>query len=334
MTPAADFESWLSRATRKLAPDGVERIRAEIGEHYQSALASGRTPEQAIAALGKPKAANRAYRKVFLTKSEARMAHTFTKPNTLFGCLVALALMSALRYVLPSLFTWTIVALYLLHSALNFFYPPRNQEQSRKHLVVWSVVGSAVVLWFVRGELAGIIGAVSCTVYLNYKRWVIFRKLGGKPAPVPAPRLLPGEPGLTCCEAMSLRWMWPQELILRVILFPFIALMVLGSIFVPLLAGPFTALFALRFILPCVISFYTPARHRWYVKTKRTLLALGVILPPFQFLMPMPPGKHLPIALVLSVMVFPFLVFFVAEWPKISLRRKLPVEEWPKALYL
>jgi hypothetical protein len=56
-------------------------VRAEIGEHYESArqeaLTNGATPEQAdrmaLAALGDSDAANRQYRKVLLSSGEARV---------------------------------------------------------------------------------------------------------------------------------------------------------------------------------------------------------------------------------------------------------------------
>ena len=71
MTLVTTVEEWLVRATRDLSDDAVEHIRTEITEHYQTALDSGYTPEAALASLGEPKAANRQYRRVYLTRKEA-----------------------------------------------------------------------------------------------------------------------------------------------------------------------------------------------------------------------------------------------------------------------
>jgi hypothetical protein len=75
------LESWLADATRRLSKDSAAQVRTEIGEHYESArdaaLMRDITPDEAdrlaVAALGDAKAANRQYRKVLLTSSEARM---------------------------------------------------------------------------------------------------------------------------------------------------------------------------------------------------------------------------------------------------------------------
>src|SRR5262245_55981074 len=92
------FYQWLVKATDGLALDGIERIRAEIGEHYQSARASVCTPEQAIAGLGDPKAANRGYRKVFLTEDEAQMNAPRTQGQLIRLCLWYLVLIAAWLY--------------------------------------------------------------------------------------------------------------------------------------------------------------------------------------------------------------------------------------------
>jgi len=77
----ATLEAWLTRATWRLSAASAAQVRAEIGEHYESAredaLVRGITLEEAdraaVDALGDAKAANRQYRKVLLTKAEARM---------------------------------------------------------------------------------------------------------------------------------------------------------------------------------------------------------------------------------------------------------------------
>ena len=75
------LETWLKRATCRLSADSAARVRTEIQEHYEAAreaAMSGGTLEVeadrlAVASLGDAKTANRQYRKVLLTASEARL---------------------------------------------------------------------------------------------------------------------------------------------------------------------------------------------------------------------------------------------------------------------
>jgi hypothetical protein len=81
MTPL--LENWLTQATRCLSKDSIAQVRSEIQQHYESAreaaLHSGATIDGdeadrlAVADLGDAQIANRQYRKVLLTSSEARM---------------------------------------------------------------------------------------------------------------------------------------------------------------------------------------------------------------------------------------------------------------------
>jgi hypothetical protein len=73
------LDSWLDQAVRRLSKDSAEIVRREIQEHYnaarEAALRSGIGPQHAklmaVQALGDPCVANRQYRKVLLTSSEA-----------------------------------------------------------------------------------------------------------------------------------------------------------------------------------------------------------------------------------------------------------------------
>jgi hypothetical protein len=75
------LDGWLNRATRRLSKDSAAQVRTEIREHYESAreaaIWGGATADEAdrsaLTALGDATAANRQYRKVLLTSSEARM---------------------------------------------------------------------------------------------------------------------------------------------------------------------------------------------------------------------------------------------------------------------
>ena len=73
------LELWLQQATRCLSRDSAAQVRAEIHEHYQSALenATGSNAEeadhQAVTALGDARTANRQYRRVLLTSAEEKV---------------------------------------------------------------------------------------------------------------------------------------------------------------------------------------------------------------------------------------------------------------------
>lgn len=66
------LEIWLVGATYGLSAESAARVRAEIEEHYESAVSSGATEREALVALGDAKAANRQYKKVLLTKSDVK----------------------------------------------------------------------------------------------------------------------------------------------------------------------------------------------------------------------------------------------------------------------
>lgn len=75
------LDNWLERATRGLSNESAAQVRREIGDHYESAreaaIAAGAAGEEAersaLSALGDAKTANRQYRRVLLTSSEARL---------------------------------------------------------------------------------------------------------------------------------------------------------------------------------------------------------------------------------------------------------------------
>ncbi len=67
------LEQWLQRATRGLSKDSAAQVRREIQEHYQAAQDDAVAELAAVAALGDPGVANHEYKKVLLTKEEARL---------------------------------------------------------------------------------------------------------------------------------------------------------------------------------------------------------------------------------------------------------------------
>src|SRR5262252_10650921 len=75
------LDNWLEQATLGLSKDSAAQVRREIEDHYESAreaaIATGATAEAAersgLSALGDARTANRQYRRVLLTSSEARL---------------------------------------------------------------------------------------------------------------------------------------------------------------------------------------------------------------------------------------------------------------------
>jgi hypothetical protein len=107
------LENWLERTTHGLSKDSAAQVRREIGDHYEAAreaaMAGGAAPEtaerSALNALGDAQAANRQYRRVLLTSSEARLLRN--------GNVEAKALCAAknwLRWPLLALSLWGLAA--------------------------------------------------------------------------------------------------------------------------------------------------------------------------------------------------------------------------------
>lgn len=86
------LDGWLRQATHHLAHDSAAQVRTEIQQHYESAredaIAAGATPAEAdrsaLTALGDAKTANRQYRRVLLTRSEARLLRSSNREAQFF----------------------------------------------------------------------------------------------------------------------------------------------------------------------------------------------------------------------------------------------------------
>src|ERR1700722_19291739 len=76
-----ELELWINQASRRLSTDSAARVRTEIREHYESAresaigngASSAEADRTAMAALGDAKAVNCEYRRVLLTREEAKL---------------------------------------------------------------------------------------------------------------------------------------------------------------------------------------------------------------------------------------------------------------------
>jgi len=84
---------WLIVASKGLCSSAKDRIREEISEHYREVLAELEeeggpvlpAPTNVIDRLGSAKAANRRYRKVFVTESEEKHLKTLCGKDKPFG---------------------------------------------------------------------------------------------------------------------------------------------------------------------------------------------------------------------------------------------------------
>lgn len=109
------LDRWLNQATRCLSNDSTAQVVTEIREHYEctrdAAIRDGATADKAdelaLTALGDAKTANRQYRKVLLTSSEARLLREGNRESraicsrplvrSLVLCMPAIAVLAAIE---------------------------------------------------------------------------------------------------------------------------------------------------------------------------------------------------------------------------------------------
>jgi uncharacterized membrane protein len=199
----ATLDSWLNQAVRRLSKDSAETVRREIQEHYEAALeaalAGGNDSQQAermaVQALGDPCVANRQYRRVLLTSSEAKVLRQSNAESQMFcsngwtkwvllSAPGALLLISAIALAMhmPSL-ARGILALVIM-MALFFiapFLPIYTATRGRIFRAIkWSLmIGIVALVW--GPDSRNWIWLMSCcfypVLYTEWKRVMIRRKL-------------------------------------------------------------------------------------------------------------------------------------------------------------
>lgn len=321
------LEQWLSIATRGLSPESTARVRAEIEEHSGSAIASGVSETDAVVALGDPKAANGEYRKVLLTDTEAAVAPALLRPKalTVGSVLMEIAIFGAFfwifargRYgasVLPILIASCSEApLRWVLTAYKF------DDRVLRYASYANVLLVALVAWWSLGWSSAImVGVIRVAVIwaLNRPRASIQRKLDAGQVYGP----FPGEPALTHPEAIFLRGLHQGPADQRLSKMLLVVMVVAAAIWQPRMFAPLLVMLVVRFTVPYLVPVYTAERSRWFRIGKWTLMVLAALLPVFLG------DSWVPAAYVA-------LMFVLFDARRVSLRRKLPVEEWPKELYL
>ena len=328
MTPnVTPLDHWLSDATRGLSPESAARVRAEIQQHYDSACEAG---SDAIAALGNPRAANRAYRKVLLTEREAMLAPALTQPKrpSFQRILLSATLLTALVWwqtgkpLGPGFQPISIVIFCTV--PLRWFLPLTTLERSRIYFHV-HVLRSIVVVglaWWYQGWIGALLLGVLCFLFdyfSNYRRLLIFRKL----AAGQTYSLLPEEPKLTHAEAIHLNALrkgyGTAENVSVTALFVMLAGM---AVWMPATFAPMAIWTAAGYLTRRTLPIYTEARSRWLRIARWTTMVVAAVLPSLY-------GARAPWIGAGLLALF----FVLLDMRGISLRRKLPVSEWPKRLY-
>jgi hypothetical protein len=319
MTP---LDQWLAAATHGLSPESAARVRTEIEQHCESAQEAG---EDAVAALGDARAANRAYRRVLLTETEAILAPTIVQPKR--PSLLGLPVLALLVWWLGNLRTfrgsWPILLAMFSTVPLAFFYPVTSLERSRNYFYIQAVrlaVVAGLAWWYQGWETAAVLGALCLAMeYPFYRRFELFRKIAAGQTVSP----LPGEPALTHIEATWLNTLRKGgsrgENIAVAILFLEIAAV---TWWLPASFGPMAVWTALGYLTRRLLPIYTETAARRLRIARWIAMGVAAILPPIY-------GARIPWAGAAALAMF----FYLLDYRGIALRRKLPVEQWPPRLF-
>jgi len=196
------LESWINQACCGLSAASSDQVRKEIIEHYESALEShldrGVTPEEAeraaVASLGDARTTNREYRRVLLTKAEARLlregnweAHAFCSirlrrwffllPGAGFGGAIA-ALVYGNAYVASLLLLGLAGVLFLFAAPFLPIYTKTRSRVVRYLRWAWLASILALAFWPDILKNSWLLGGCAWPlVWIEWTRYSIRRKL-------------------------------------------------------------------------------------------------------------------------------------------------------------
>jgi hypothetical protein len=188
------LEQWLSVATRGLCDAAAERVRAEIGEHYASALESAGTADvdpldverRAVAALGDAKTANRQYRRVLLTEGEDVLLRRLTsRMHRLWVGILMLLTAVALVAIPASTLGYLkyLFATMVIEGLLRAFPVGSSGAGWIVRTARWGVLTIGLTMSVVSGlgdglrYVPGIALGVVAVVHMEYKLFVLRRKV-------------------------------------------------------------------------------------------------------------------------------------------------------------
>lgn len=349
MTRVTSLEEWVAAATRHLCDDAVQRIRAEVSGNYQAALDSGHAPEAALASLGGPRAANRQYRRVYLTRKEADAAGTLANPRTSLRQAIAqdllyLALMgwcvSRSGFSLQSLMGTLFLAAVWLRTPLVAFYPPNTKARCYNHL--WVLIGRVLCSVLCLTYVSPVGGLVLLGVWVplvmasdEYQRWNVIRKLAHTPEGIP---ILPevSATSLTDFESstlQSLRRLRARDYVGITVVSMAVAVFVLGS---PPVGGTLAAALSFAYLVPLFVPIRTQDRGRRFRRIKWYLFALTAVVPLCYVIFGNlePDSRRMAVFVWAAIGAYLILLAHIVREPVlIQLRRKLPFDEWPERLH-
>lgn len=197
------LDGWLKQAVRGLSKDSAETVQREIEEHYEAAreaaLLKGMDPQQAevlaVQVLGDPCVANRQYRKVLLTKSEAAVLRNSNAESRMIctNGWVKWMLLSApgtlllLSAMFLAMHRYSLARGMVVFGELMaiFFVPPfmpiYTVSRGRIYRAIkWAVMLGGIALIFGIDSRNGLWVVSSCffpIFYTEWKRMLIRRKL-------------------------------------------------------------------------------------------------------------------------------------------------------------
>ncbi len=190
------LDQWLSVATRGLCDSAVERVRAEIGEHYASALESQEragvdaldAERYALAELGDAKAANREYRRVLLTQGEdvflRRLSPGFGGRLWIAFWMLLSAVGLVAAWIMRSEVQW-MFATMLVHGMFRTLRVRSIRAGWLVRILRWALLALGLAMWYVSdirlgygvGVIAPALYSAIFLVHFEYKLFVLRRKV-------------------------------------------------------------------------------------------------------------------------------------------------------------